>query len=131
MADNTYVVDVLVTGGSTVTVSDDGTGIDTIRIDGLYAQVNQFTLVWSSDAFGPVSASAIYYTPDGSGFIGHRLVVNGAIENAIGSNGRDFIQGNILGNMIFGDALALGAGLGDTLWGGAGERMVAYLGLLS
>ena len=126
MADDFYVVDQLVTGTETITLTDggSGSGIDTLRIDGVYGPVNQFTLVWSSDAFGPVAASAIYYTPNGSGFDGHRLVVNGVIENAVGSNGRDFIQGNILANLIHGDALATGAGLNDTLWGSSGNDTI-------
>ena len=123
MADEVYVIDQLVTE-ATISISDDGTGTDTLRVDGLYNEVVQFNLAWSSDAFGPVSASGIYYTFNGTGFEGHRLIVDGVIENAVGTNGRDFIQGNILANLIYGDALAAGAGLGDTLWGGAGNDTI-------
>lgn len=125
MADDTYTLDVLVTGSSTVTVTDDGSGIDTIRVDGVYSEPVSFTLTYSTNAGLPNSASAIYYTPFNAGFIGHTLVVIGVVENAIGSNGRDFIQGNVLANLIFGDNLASGAGMNDTLWGGSGNDTIA------
>ena len=124
MADNVYVIDQLVTGTTTITVTDDGSGTDTLRVDGVYSTVVEFTLAYTTNAGLPDSASAIYFTPNGAGFDGHRLVVNGVIENAVGSNGRDFIQGNILGNVIHGDALATGAGLDDTLWGGSGNDTI-------
>ena len=124
MANDIYSIDTLVTGTSTVTITDDGSGIDTIRVNGTYAEVCTFTLAWTTDLGQPTSASGIYYTPLGAGFEGHRLIVNGVIENATGSNSRDFIQGNVLGNLIFGDALASGAGMNDTLWGSSGNDTI-------
>jgi serralysin len=124
LADDIYTLDALVTGNATITVTDDGSGFDTIRVDGVYSQVISFTLAYSTNAGLPVSASGTYYTPLNGGFIGHTLVINGVIENVTGSNGRDFIQGNVLGNLLFGDKLASGAGLGDTLWGGSGNDTI-------
>lgn len=121
MADDIYTVDELVTGTATVTLNDDGTGNDTLRIAGVYGTVVEITLAWTTDTGIPTSAESLYFNPTG---VGHRLVVNGVIENAIGSDGQDFIQGNALQNVIFGDALATGAGLGDTLWAGAGNDTV-------
>ncbi len=124
MANDIYTLDVLVTGSSTVTLTDDGSGLDTIRVDGIYSEPISFTLAYSTNAGLPVSASAIYYTPLDAGFIGHTLVINGVIENATGSNGRDFIQGNVLGNRLYGDNLATGPGMNDTLWGGEGNDTI-------
>ena len=121
MADDIYTLDALVTGPSTVTITDDGSGIDTIRVDGLYSATVEITLAWTNDAGLPTSAAGLYFTPD---TVGHRLIVNGVIENATGSNGRDFIQGNALANLILGDMFSSGAGLDDTLWGGSGRDTI-------
>lgn len=121
MANDIYTLDVLVTGTSTITLTDDGSGVDTIRVDGVYSEPVVIALANTTANDLPTSAAATYYTTFNASFIGHTLVVNGVIENAIGSNGRDFIQGNALGNLVFGDNLASGLGLNDTLWGGAGN----------
>ena len=121
MADDIYDADVLATGTSTVTLTDEGSGIDTIRVLGLYGQTVEITLAWTTDSGVPTSAECLYFNPTGTG---HRLVVNGVIENAIGSNGNDFIQGNSIANLIYGDAQAAGAGLDDTLWASAGDDTV-------
>lgn len=121
MADDTYVVDQLVTGTETITLTDDGTGTDTLRVNGLYATTVEINLAWTTNLGLPTSGESIYFNPTGTG---HRLIVNGVIENAIGSNGQDFIQGNALQNLLFGDALATGAGLNDTIWAGSGNDTV-------
>ncbi len=115
MADETFVIDELATGGATITLSDDASGIDTLKFSGLYDSATDITLAWTTNSGLPTSASGLYFNSTG----GHRLVVNGVIENAIGSNGRDFIQGNAIANLILGDNATTGAGLGDTLWAGA------------
>lgn len=122
MADDIYTLDALVTGDSTVAVTDEGTGSDTIRVSGLYSEIVTFTLAHATNAGFPVSASASYYA--NGGITARTLVINGVIENVTGSNGRDFIQGNLLGNLLFGDKLASGAGLGDTLLGGSGNDII-------
>ena len=121
LADDTYVVDLLVTGTQTITLTDDGSGTDTIRVNGIYTSTVQISLAYTSEFGLPTSGSGIYYNPTG---IGHSLIVNGVIENAVGSDGQDFIQGNSIANLIYGDALASGAGLNDTLWAGSGNDTV-------
>lgn len=124
MADTIYILDALVTGSATVMITDDGIGSDTIRLEGLYSEVSTFTLAYSTDAGLPISASGTYYTPFDGGFTSHTLVITGVIENVTGGDGRDFIQGNVLGNRLFGDKQASGPGLGDTLWGGGGNDTI-------
>ena len=121
MADDIYVVDQLVTGTETITLTDDGTGTDTLRVNGLYASTVEINLAWTTEFDQPTSGESIYFNPTG---MGHRLIVNGVIENAIGSDGQDFIQGNSLQNLLYGDALATGAGLNDTIWAGSGNDTV-------
>ncbi len=119
MANNTYVVDLLATGIETVTVTDDGSGFDWITVQGVYSETVEINLEWSTDP--PISAEGSYFT---TGNIGHRLIVNGVIEGAIGCNGVDFIQGNSLGNTIYGDQLRDGTGGNDTLWGASGDDLI-------
>jgi serralysin len=121
MADDTYVTDLLSTGSQTVSVTDDGSGTDKITISGTYIEVVEINLAWTSSLGIPTAGMGIYFTPD---HVGHRLIVEGVIENATGSNGRDFIQGNQLANLIFGDFAATGVGLNDTLWAGSGNDTV-------
>jgi Ca2+-binding RTX toxin-like protein len=118
---NKYVVDDLVKGGTTRTLNDDS-GIDWLEIHSLYDQPTDIRLAWTTDAFGfPTSAMGFYFESAG---IGNRLVVQGEIENARGSIGRDFIQGSVLDNVIYGDLLRDGPGMEDTLWGGAGDDRI-------
>lgn len=125
MSDTIYIAETLIGSNSTVTVTDDGTGSDTLTVSGVYTAVVEFTLGWFTSGGQPTSASVIYYIPNGSGgFTGRRLIVEGVIENATGSDGRDFIQGNVLGNVLWGDAGLTGPGLGDTLWGGEGNDTI-------
>ena len=121
MADNIYVVNGIATGPDTITISDDGTGIDMIKLDGVFDGTTSLDLNWTSNAGTATSASGLYFNPQN---IGHRLIVNGVIENATGSDGHDFIQGNELANVIFGDAFATGLGQQDTLWGGDGNDTI-------
>ena len=44
LADDIYVVDQLVTGTETITLTDDGTGTDTLRVNGLYASTVEINL---------------------------------------------------------------------------------------
>ena len=123
--DNTYVVEALTNTTSTVEIADDGAGIDTLTSTGVYEKVVEFTLAWTVSGDQPSAASVIYFLPTGGGgFEGHRLIVTGVIENATGGVGRDFIQGNVLGNVLWGDASLAGLGLGDTLWGGSGNDTI-------
>ncbi len=122
MADNIYVVDQLVTGTLTVTVTDDGTGSDWLTIVGVYATQTDLRLAWSTDAFGNADeAMGLYFNPLNTG---HRLVVEGVIENIRGSNGLDFIQGNELGNILYGDQASTGAGGADSIYGYDGHDTI-------
>lgn len=124
MANNVYVIDVLATGASTVTINDDGTGIDWLDFDGIYAAPTSIRLEWTtvSDSGSPATSGSGFYFSSGN--TGHRLVVNGLIENARGSNGNDFISGNSADNLLFGDQLASGPGRADTIGGGNGDDTI-------
>lgn len=122
MADDIYIVDQLATGIETVTITDDGSGLDWIIFQGSYAVATDINLNWTytgaaSDGTA-TSGEGFYFYPSNTG---HRLIVNGLIENARGSNGADFIQGNSAANILYGDNAATGAGLSDTLSGGYGN----------
>lgn len=130
MANQNHQVDSLATGTATVIISDDGTGIDWLSIYGLYSQPTEINLNWTytgnASSGTPTSASGFYYTIGSTPttFIGHRLIVNGQIESAVGSVGRDSIQGNSLANTIYGDNTATGIGGNDTLFGGEGNDSI-------
>lgn len=121
MANNTYVVDTLATGTETITVDDDGTGIDWLVIEGVYDAPTDFRLGQTTISGTSTSASGFYFFPNNTG---HRLIVNGLIENVRGSNGADFAQGNELGNILMGDAAQSGPGGSDTLWGFDGNDTI-------
>lgn len=121
MANNIYTIDLLATGTETVTITDDGTGIDWLVFSGVYDTATSVSLNWTSVNDIATSASGFYFNP---GNTGHRLVVNGLIENVRGSNGVDFIQGNSAANLLFGDNAATGAGLSDTIWGQDGNDTI-------
>ncbi len=113
MANNTYNVNQLVPGSATVTVTDDGTGNDWLVITATPTGSTSIDLGYTNNASGNATqASGFYFTSDN---VGHRLIVNGTIENVRGSNGVDEIQGNEVGNILYGDQAATGAGLGDTI----------------
>lgn len=121
MANNTYIIDVLATGTQTVTITDDGTGRDWLDFNGVYAAPTSIRLEWITVSGMATSASGSYFS---SGNIGHRLVVNGVIENVRGSNGNDVIAGNHVANLIYGDQSATGLGRADTISGGAGNDTI-------
>jgi Ca2+-binding RTX toxin-like protein len=130
MADNTFVINQLATGTGTITISDDGSGTDWLVITGTYSSPTDITLKWTVNPSGtPTSASGFYFNQTG----GHRLIVNGQIENVRGSNSSDNIIGNRLANILYGDQAATGAGgrdvidadLGnDTVYGGSGNDVI-------
>lgn len=121
MANDTYAIDLLATGSATITLTDDGTGSDWLVMTGTYAEPTDIRLGWTRSFGTSTSASGFYFNP---GNMGHRLIVEGLIENVRGSNGRDAIQGNELDNILFGDALAGGAGGNDTISAGEGDDTV-------
>lgn len=121
MPNNVYVLDLQVTGAELVTINDDGTGEDAISVQGLYSQTVEISLCWTN-ASGLTTTAGAYYVDAGG--LGHRLVVKGIVENAIGSNGCDAIRGNEFGNRLFGDHATIGPGDADTLWGGLGDDYI-------
>ncbi len=121
MANNTYVLDLQVTGAELVTIKDDGTGTDAITVQGLYAQPVEISLCYTVEAGQTATAEAMYFDANN---LSHMLVISGLIENASGSNGMDVIQGNEIANLIFGDAGRVGPGAEDTLSGGLGNDTI-------
>jgi serralysin len=118
MADGNYDVVPLTTSGDR-TITDDGTGIDQIYfIDAVFSQPAEIRLGWTVVSGVSTSASAFYFNAQGAGI---RLVVNGQIENARGSNGRDFVSGNELDNELWGDQNQIERGGDDTVSGGLGN----------
>lgn len=125
MANEFHQIDVLATGTATITITDDGSGSDWLVFTGVYTQPTDINLNWTYDGSAQTgtatSASGFYFTQSGAFFVGHRLVVNGLIENAQGSDGQDSIQGNSVANTLYGDQDRSGAGMADTLSGGFGD----------
>jgi Ca2+-binding RTX toxin-like protein len=119
MADDIYVLDALVTGPATITVTDDGSGRDTIKVAGSYNDYVTITLEWTVDLGQPTSASGIYFDATG----GHRLIINGQIEDVLGSATADYITGNLLDNRLIGD-VDIGAGGADSIFGGLGDDWI-------
>ncbi len=121
MPNNVYVLDLQVIGAELVTIYDDGAGEDAISVNGLYSQPVEISLCWTETA-GVTSTAGAYYVDQGG--LGHRLIVKGIVENAIGSNGCDAIRGNEFGNRLYGDHATIGPGDADTLWGGLGDDLI-------
>ncbi len=121
MPDHTYVLDLWVTGADLVTINGDDLGSHTISVQGVYAKTVEISLSYSAIGGQTMTASGYYHDQNGQG---HRLLINGMIENAFGSNGSDFIQGNEFANRLIGDAAFSGLGASDTIWGGMGGDTV-------
>lgn len=121
MTSDTYIADNLASATSTVTVTDDGTGSDWLTIIGSYILPTEIRLSWFFEAGASRSASAFFFGADS---IGRRVVINGLIENARGSNGRDLIFGNEAGNILVGDQAQAGPGEDDTISGLEGNDWI-------
>jgi serralysin len=132
MANQMYIIDELAVGPETVTVIDDGTGIDWLVFsNAVYASPTDIRLGWTVEDGSASSASGFFFI---TGNDGRRLVVEGLIENVRATNGVDAIQGNEVANLIYGDQTAtglvggndtIGAGAGnDTVYGGSGADSV-------
>lgn len=122
MADDFYDVEALTAGAnSTVTITDDGTGIDWLSLTGIHRDYSTFRLEWLVSGGVTQQARVTYYNPDNSSY---SLVVNGLIENVRGSIGADWVNGNEANNLIFGDQARSGAGGSDTLGGHTGNDTI-------
>ncbi|PYF09334.1 putative secreted protein (type I secretion substrate) [Rhodobacter viridis] len=119
MANNIYYVEDLVSGGATNTLTDDGSGLDWLIFRNANSG-NSISLAWWVDNGISTQGEAIYFI----GNVGSRLIVNGLIENVRGGTSDDWITGNEANNILFGDALATGAGGNDTISAGAGSDTV-------
>jgi len=119
MANNVYRIDLLAAGTSTVTVTDDGTGIDWLVIAGVYADATDIRLNYTNGLTSD-SASGLFYTPG----VTHRLIVNGLIENVRGSSSADAIAGNEVNNLLYGDQNTTGVGGNDTIGGADGNDTI-------
>jgi serralysin len=122
MANDTYMIDELAVGPETVTVVDDGTGIDWLVFSSaIYASPTDIRLGWTTEDGSASSASSFFFI---TGNDGRRLVVEGLVENVRASNGVDAIQGNEVANLIFGDQSTSGLGGNDTIGAGAGNDTI-------
>ncbi len=115
MANNIYRIDLLTVNGS-VTVTDDGTGVDWLEIRGSYSDPTDIRLNYSNAFPASIDATGLFYTPG----VTHRLIVNGLIENVRGCDSADYIIGNEANNRLYGDQ-DNGKGGNDTLSGGDGN----------
>ena len=90
MADQIYIVDELAVGPETVTVIDDGTGIDWLAFsNAIYASPTDIRLGWTTEDGSASSASGFFFI---TGNDGRRLVVEGLIENVRATNGVDYTR---------------------------------------
>lgn len=121
MSNDIYNADILAPTTTTVTVDDDGFGLDWLVIGGSYSIATDIRLGWWSVNGISTQASARFDTAPGES---HRLIVNGLIENVRGATSADFIQGNEVANILYGDAAATGPGGDDTISGFDGNDSI-------
>lgn len=130
MSNDIYNADILAPTTTTITIDDDGIGLDWLVVNGSYPVETDVRLSWNAVNGVSTQASARFDPVAGAG---HRLVINGLIENVRGSNTADFIQGNEVANILYGDAASTGPGGNDkisgfdgndTIYGGAGNDSV-------
>ena len=120
MSDTTYVLDLTVTGATLVTVIDT-LGLDTISVLGRFTNPVEINLCRSMLSGVTTSAFGCYFDANGAM---HQLIVNGLVEHAIGSTGRDNLTGNEYANALWGEADPVGPGLADTISGGFGDDTI-------
>lgn len=119
MANNIYVIDE--SPGKSRTQTDDGSGKDWLIFQGSYALPTSIRLDGYVENGVSSQARGFFYH---IGNWGTSLVVHGAIENASGSSGEDWISGNELDNILYGDPSRDGAGDDDTLFGATGDDTI-------
>ncbi len=130
MSNDIYNADILAPTTTTITIDDDGNGLDWLVVNGSYPEATDIRLsYWDINGIS-TQASARFDPVSGQG---HRLIINGLIENVRGSISTDFIQGNEVANILYGDAAATGPGGDDTIsgfdgndsiYGGAGNDII-------
>jgi hypothetical protein len=110
MAYKAYSIDLLVARPSTVTVANDGKGIDTLEIQGSYSSATDIRLIYSFNLTSTI-ASCLFYTPG----VTYRWKVIGLIQNVIGCDSADYVIGNQANNPLYGDHNGYSLGDNDTL----------------
>ena len=121
MSDAFYAIEQLATTPETVFADAVGANTDYLTLTGSFPGVSDIRLSWTAVAGVSTAASGQYTGLDN---VSHRLVLSGLIENVIGSAGADFIQGNEVGNVLYGIGFGAVATLGDTIWGGGGNDII-------
>ena len=125
MIDDFYIINLIAKDGETVTVQDSGLGVDWMILSGSYDARSDIRLAWGVENGVTFTSSGIYYVLSAANvLVGSRAIVNAAVENVRGSTSEDFIQGNELGNILYGDAAADGAGGDDIIWGFDGNDWI-------
>ena len=118
MVEDVYFINFIAKDGETVTVHNTSPAPDWFRFVGGFELPTEIRLAWTVSNGIAVASSAIYYVRSDLGaVVGSRVIADFSVQNARGSIGQDFIQGNELGNILYGDADSTGAGDNDTLWG--------------
>lgn len=120
MADDIYVIETAAPIGPTFII-DDLSGDDWLTFSGVYNTETSVTLMFSYSGGMPTQASATYTTDAGRT---GSLRINGVIENARGTNSDDWIIGNQVANILYGDQAADGPGGNDTLYGDEGDDII-------
>ncbi|MEO8245187.1 MAG: calcium-binding protein, partial [bacterium] len=125
MPDDIYVINLIAKDGQTIQVQDSGLGPDWLILLGGYVAPSDIRLSWTSDNGATLTSSGLYYIENDTGaLVGSRVIVNAPVENVRGSLSEDFIQGNELDNILYGDAAADGPGANDTIWGFDGNDWI-------
>ena len=135
-ANDVYRIDLLASGSTTVFVSDDGTGIDRLEIQGSDAFATDIRLNYRNSFPICTDASGLFFTPG----VTHTLVVSGLIPNVRGCDSADYIADNLLygdhdnglggnGTLGGGTDTAMGGSGNDTLSGDGGkDKLTGSLG---
>lgn len=122
-ADNNYQLEVFIPDAEGLWLPDSG-GVDTISV--LYSHDQPVTINLShqvNSSGTTYSAMARYF--GGRFAVWHQMTIQGVIEHATGSPGRDQISGNEWGNRLWGDPLSNGPGGDDTIHGGLGNDTIS------
>jgi serralysin len=123
MANNIYTIDLLATAAGTVILDTDGIDWLVFSADNLGSSLQPANILLKYVILDGVSTQAIGQFTSADN-ISKNLQIGGAIENARGSNGVDFILGNELGNILYGDLNSTGLGGSDTIWGDFGNDTI-------
>ncbi len=121
MLDEIFVINLIANDGDTVVKEEEFPNPNWLVLTGSFDEICEIQLSWETSLGTTIKSSGIYYVKTGDTVVGSRVIVNALVENARGSDGKDFIQGNEVSNIIYGDYTADGAGGDDILWGAAGN----------